>query len=238
MLKKNPFHRLSLKIKLPNRLPCALTRLELYSLQNTPLKTLGLTSRKAYKASKIIQESSNRQGFIQLTTLLSIELLFATGIRVGELSQISIYDIIFEEGIINIIGKGDRERQVFLPDQSIRILIQAYLKVRIKFSPTTENLLINTRGTPASTQLIRILIRKTGEKAELTRRVTPHMLRHSTATHLLNAGVDIRYVQRLLGHQSILTTQIYTHVSDSQLKKAVCKAHPIAQIMGGISMDN
>ncbi len=232
ILEKNPFHRLSLKIKLPARLPRALTRIELSSLLINPIKILGFTSRKAYASEAFIQAASSRQGFIQLTTLLSLELLFATGARVGELTQILIPDINLDEGIIKIKGKGNRERQVFLPDEPIHALIRVYNNIRTKFSPVTKILLINTRGTPASTQLIRLLVRRAGERARLTRRMTPHMLRHSAATYLLNAGVDIRYVQRLLGHRSITTTQIYTHVSDSQLRLAICKAHPIGKIVG------
>lgn len=231
-LEKNPFHRFSVKIRLPALLPRALTRIELNNLLSTPIQALGFTNRTAYSTETFIHTTSSRKGFIQLTTLLSLELLFATGARVGELVQIKISDINLDEGIIIIKGKGNRERQVFLPDESIRSLIRAYKASRTKFSPATTVLLINTRGTPASTQLIRLLVRRAGEQAKLTRRATPHMLRHSTATHLLNAGVDIRFVQRLLGHQSITTTQNYTHVSDSQLKFAICRAHPIREITG------
>ncbi len=230
ILEKNPFHRFPLKIKLPVRLPRALTRMELNDLLRAPIRTLGFTDRKSYNTEAFMQAASSRQGFIQLTTLLSLELLFATGARVGELTQIQISDIDLCEGIIKVKGKGNRERQVFLPDEPIRALIRIYNSIRTKFSPSSTVLLINSRGTPASTQFIRLLVRRAGEQAKLTRRATPHMLRHSTATHLLTAGVDIRYVQQLLGHQSITTTQIYTHVSDSQLRLAVCRAHPIGKL--------
>ncbi|HCA27076.1 MAG TPA: hypothetical protein DEP05_05465 [Betaproteobacteria bacterium] len=231
-LENNPFHQLSLKIKLPARLPRALTRTELNALLNTPIRALGFNSRNAYGTKTFAQTISSRQRFIQLTTLLSLELLFATGSRVGELSQIQISDVDLDEGSIKIKGKGNRERQVFLPDESICALILAYNKARMEFSPSTTTLLINTRGNPVSTQLVRLLVRRAGERAKLARRVTPHMLRHSAATHLLSAGVDIRHVQRLLGHQSIVTTQIYTHVSDTQLKSVICRAHPIDEIVG------
>ena len=233
ILEKNPFQRLPLKIRLPARLPRTLTRSELNRLLRAPIKALGISHRKAYSERAFKEAVTSRQGFIQLTTLLSLELLFATGARVSELAQIRISDINLEEGIIKIKGKGNRERQVFLPDEPIHRLIRTYLITRIRFSPITQVLLINTRGTPASTQMIRLLVRRAGEQAKLSRRATPHMLRHSAATHLLNAGVDIRYVQRLLGHQSITTTQIYTHVSDLQLRSAICKTHPIGEIMEG-----
>lgn len=232
-LEKNPFHRLSLKIKVPTQLPRALTRTELNKLLNTPLRALGFSYRKSYGDEAFLQAASSRQGFIQLTTLLSLELLFATGARVGELTQVRITDVDLDEGTIKIKGKGDRERQVFLPDEQIHTLIRTYINARIRFSPSTTVLLTNTRGTQASAQFLRLLIRGAGEKANIARRITPHMLRHSAATHLLNVGVDIRHVQRLLGHQSIATTQIYTYVSDTHLKSAICKAHPIDEIMEG-----
>lgn len=231
VIASNPFHRLSLKIKLPTQLPRALTRTELNNLLKTPLNNLGFNYRNSYSTNDFQKVVSSRKGFIQLTTLVSLELLFATGARVGELTQVSISDIDLDEATVRIKGKGNRERQVFLPDEKIRTLIGIYINTRSQFSPSTSILLINTRGTAASTQLIRLLMRKAGEQARLTRRTTPHMMRHSTATHLLNAGVDIRHVQRLLGHQSIMTTQIYTHVSDDQLKQVICKTHPINEIM-------
>ena len=226
-LQNNPFHKLKLRIKLPTRLPRALTRSELNALLNTPIKRLGINNRTDYGTFSSNPSNLSRQEFIQLTTLVSIELLFATGIRVGEMTQICLNDLDLGEGNIKIKGKGNRERQVFLPDKPIQALIQTYITARTAFAPSTTALLITTRGTPLTTQVVRLLIRRTGEQAKLSRRITPHMLRHSTATHLLSAGVDIRHVQRLLGHQSIVTTQIYTHVSDSQLKSVICASHPI-----------
>lgn len=227
----NPFYRFSLNIKIPSRLPKALSRKEIKLLINTPLKKLGIINRKAYNTDNLLSSSSTRQGYIQLTTLVSLEILFATGVRVGELTQILISDINLSDRVIKINGKGNKERQVYLPDNEICALIRTYIKARSVFTPTTKILLTTTRGEAVTTQMVRLNIRKTSESAKFDHRVTPHMLRHSTATHLLIAGLDIRYVQRLLGHQSITTTQIYTHISDSQLKLAVSKTHPLGKIM-------
>jgi len=231
LINQTPFYRLSIKIKIPSRLPATLTRQEIKSLLTNPLKKLGFHSRKSYGKNEFFKSILTRQNFIQLTTLLSLEILFATGIRVGELAQIVISDINTSDGVIKIKGKGNIERQVYLPDKEICSLIQTYIKARSLFFPSTQQLLITTRGGSVSTQVIRLLIRKAAEQAKLDRRITPHMLRHSAATHLLIAGLDIRYVQRLLGHKSITTTQIYTHVSNVQLKSAVCKNHPLGKIM-------
>ncbi|MCU7916871.1 MAG: tyrosine-type recombinase/integrase [Candidatus Thiodiazotropha sp. (ex Epidulcina cf. delphinae)] len=233
VIERTPFYRLSLKIKLPKKLPRAVPRTELNILLTTPLRSLGFKSRKAYGTNNFLKAGNTRQGFIQLTTLLSLEILFATGARVGELTQIKLSDIDLSEGVIKIKGKGNRERQVYLPDEYSCTLVRAYSDVRTKYSPETDKLLINTRGGSASTQLIRLYIRMASERANMELRVTPHMLRHSTATHLLVAGLDIRFVQRLLGHQSITTTEIYTHVGNTELKSAVCKNHPIGEIMEG-----
>jgi len=232
VIEKNPFRIMNLKIKLPKQLPRALSRKEIKALLNAPLKQMGYIHRRAYQNDEFVQKITSRHDFIQLTSQLVLELLFATGIRVGELVDIKISDIAVEDKTVKIKGKGERERLVFLPSQQLITLINIYKSIRKNFCPTTQLLLINTRGDALNTQMARLLIRRTGELAKLKRRITPHMLRHSTATHLLDSGVDIRHVQKLLGHQSILTTQIYTHVSDAQLKSVICKSHPIGRFMG------
>jgi len=232
VIEKTPFRAMDLKIKMPKHLPKALDRKEIRSLLKTPLQELGFTHRNSYKSKNFAQKITSRRGFIQLTSQLALELLFATGIRVGELVSIEINDVSAEDKKIKIKGKGDRERVVFLPDQQLINLISTYESARNHFQPQTQILLINTRGTALNTQVVRLHVRNAGETANLDRRITPHMLRHSAATHLLDSGVDIRHVQKLLGHQSITTTQIYTHVSDTQLKEVICKSHPMGELMG------
>ena len=232
VIQKNPFRILKLQIKLPKQLPKALTRKEITYLLKYPLKQLGICGRSSYQNEGVISLINTRQDFIQLTIQLILELLFATGVRVGELSNITIRDISLEDRTIKIRGKGNRERLVFLPDYQLVALIRIYIQIRNQFQPNTSNLLINTRGSGINTQLARLLIRRIAEKAKLKRRITPHMLRHSAATHLLDSGVDIRHVQKLLGHQSITTTQIYTHVSDNKLKSVISKSHPMGKLLG------
>jgi integrase/recombinase XerD len=162
---------------------------------------------------------------------MAAELLFATGVRVAELAGLQDDDIDLTAGVITIIGKGSRQRRVYIPDAEIRELIIVYRDARDLREHATESFLVNSRGGPASPQYIRRLIRHLGENAAVTRRVTPHMFRHSVATYLLEEGVDIRYVQRLLGHRSIVTTEIYTHVADAALKSRVIERHPRKSIL-------
>jgi integrase/recombinase XerD len=162
---------------------------------------------------------------------MAAELLFATGIRVAELAGLRDEDIDLTAGVITILGKGDRQRRVYIPDADIRELVIAYWNARTAKGHVTKSFLVNSRGGTASPQFIRRLVRELGEDAALTRRVTPHMFRHSIATYLLEEGVDMRYVQRLLGHRSIVTTEIYTHVADAALKSRVIERHPRKSIL-------
>jgi integrase/recombinase XerD len=168
--------------------------------------------------------------FASVTARVAAELLFATGIRVAELATLRDDDIDLVAGVITIIGKGSRQRRVYIPDADIRDIVVTYREAR---GATESSFLLNSRGGPATPQYIRRLVRTLGERAAVTRRVTPHMFRHSVATYLLEEGVDIRYVQRLLGHRSIVTTEIYTHVADAALKSRVIERHPRKAIVGG-----
>ena len=217
----NPFHRFKTRIKLPARLPRSLNRDVINQLFRHVANNLGLQPHQTYESIDPNALHSPAK-FNQLTLYMALELLFCTGIRVGELVTIKLCDINLEEGIIDIFGKGDRQRRVFLPDQEIRALLQLYLKARQSRPAISEELIVNSRGNRVNTEFIRKLIHQATQQARIKTRVTPHMFRHSTATYLLETGVDIRYVQRLLGHQCISTTQIYTHVTDKRLQEVVC----------------
>ena len=206
---EDPFRGARVRIKLPRRLPRVLSRAELASILEHP----------------------QSPDFTGLTARAAAELLFATGIRVAELAGLRDDDIDLTAGVITIIGKGSRQRRVYIPDSEIRELIIAYRNARDARDRVADSFLVNTRGGAASPQYIRRLIRQLGESAALTRRVTPHMFRHSVATYLLEEGVDIRYVQRLLGHRSIVTTEIYPHVADAALKSRVIERHPRKSIL-------
>jgi integrase/recombinase XerD len=151
--------------------------------------------------------------------------LFATGVRVSELAAVRVEDVDLEERSVRIFGKGSRERQVFLPDEGIVAQVREYIATHHQRGTLSGGLLINTRDRSASSSSLRNRIKALAKTASLTQRVTPHVLRHTAATALMESGVDIRFVQRLLGHQSIATTQIYTHVSDRALKTAIVSAN-------------
>ncbi len=213
----SPFHRLDVTIRLPKRLPRTLSGGEmrrLFRALHVPLPATG----------GIAPPPLPPRAFNRLTIWLAVELMFATGMRVGELVAILPADIDLAEGTIRIVGKGNRERRVFLVNKGAKGLVGAYIEARRAFNPAARALLLNSRGAPASAQFVRLRLRAYAEEAGIGRRVTPHMLRHTAATRLLEAGVDIRYVQKLLGHQNITTTEIYTEVTDKSLKKVISQA--------------
>ncbi len=235
LVASSPFHRLNFRIRIPPRLPKILSREETRNLLLAPTQWLKGNGKLDYR-NLHFKHLLPRQ-FNHFTTLITLELLFCTGLRVGELVSITLNDISLQEGVITIIGKGNRQRRVFIPDDEVRSLVMQYIHARKKFNPATDILLLNSRGKAASTQFIRKLVIEAGKNAGIKCHVTPHMLRHSAATQLLEAGLDIRYVQKLLGHHCISVTQIYTHVSDGNLNEMICKINPRRRVLEG-SSDN
>ncbi|MEN2983509.1 MAG: site-specific tyrosine recombinase/integron integrase [Dictyoglomaceae bacterium] len=157
-----------------------------------------------------------------------IEILYATGIRVGELIKIKERDINWELGEIKVLGKRARERIVILGEETLQILKIYYEKVRPKLLKTkTDILFLNAKGKPLSDRGVRLIISKYSNI--LKRKFTPHTLRHTFATHLLESGADLRSVQELLGHARISTTQIYTHITKEQIQKVYSSFHPRAK---------
>lgn len=154
-------------------------------------------------------------------TKLAVMLLIATGMRVGELTSLKLQDVNLAEGSLHIIGKGNRERRVFLPNEDVVREMRNYLSSKRSGQSGASHVFVNQNGDVLTADTLRTRIRKLGRSAGVSRRVTPHMFRHSTATLLIESGVDIRFIQRLLGHQSIATTQLYTHVSDPALRDAI-----------------
>lgn len=217
----SPFHRLDARIRLPRRLPRNLTDDEVRRLRAAALAGAGIAGRitetKAVRAAR----KADHDAF---TALVAVEVLLATGLRVGELAGMRVEDVDLTGRVITIVGKGSRQRRVFLPDDAVTALVTAYHGVAGMRRRDHDRFLTTGTGGAASPQHLRALIRGIGEEAQLSRRVTPHMLRHTAATRLLENGVDIRFVQRLLGHQSISTTEIYTTVTDASLRAAVEKA--------------
>ncbi len=156
-----------------------------------------------------------------------LELLYATGIRVSELITIKIHDLDLERGIVRVLGKGSKER--LIPMGQIAIdSIKEYLLIRKGFLKDKDfpHLFLNVRGRPLTRQGFWKIIKAYGIKAGIKKRITPHILRHSFATHLLERGADLRSVQLMLGHEDISTTQIYTHISTERIRKIHKRFHP------------
>ena len=161
-----------------------------------------------------------------------LELLYGTGMRVGELVNLNISDIDLHEKTVRVFGKGSKERILPLGNPSIKA-VQKYLTVRnifrknISIDKNDQNaLLLNRFGGRLSARSIRRLLIKYMKIAGLNKKISPHVLRHSFATHLLGGGADLRSVQELLGHESLSTTQIYTHITKERLKAIYKKSYP------------
>lgn len=161
-----------------------------------------------------------------LRTNLIVSLLAHTGMRVGELCSLKVDDIDLDEGVIGIYsGKGDRDRIVIIPDE-LKDLIRSYLPGRYEAGSMTKALIIGKKGTGLDTSTVQRIVRNLAKEAGIAKKVTPHVLRHTFATAVLRNGGDIRFIQQLLGHASVATTQIYTHVDDNTLREMYQKHKP------------
>ncbi len=202
-LKKNPWDFIELPKK-KKRLPEFLTKEEVFNLleiikPETPLK-------------------------IRDKALL--EFAYATGARVSEIVNLKIKDIFFDEGFVRIVGKGNKERMVPLTKLALDYLKIYLLKARQKLKKSENGFVfLNKNGTPLSRVGFWKILKNYGKLAGI-KRIYPHILRHSFATHMLEGGCDLRTLQIILGHASLTTTQIYTHVEISHLKETIKKCHP------------
>lgn len=200
------FSALKLKIRTPRHLPKAISR-----------DALSIILRSAKGGSAKSPEGPP-------TTHLALSLLAATGLRIAELCSLRLSDVNPNTGEIRVTGKGSKERVVIVTNARVRLQLGRLVRNRMKFEGPGAPLFRNQRGKNLTPQCMRLrlhrLVRCTGLKA----RVTPHMLRHTAATLLIERGVDIRFVQRLLGHASISTTETYTRVTDKALRTALERA--------------
>ncbi len=152
-----------------------------------------------------------------------IELLYSCGLRATEAVTLRLNDLFFEEGYVRVVGKGDKQRLVPL-SETAKHRIELYLERREgkqSIYSAEDTLFLNNRGTALTRVMLFTIVRQAAKKADITSKVSPHTFRHSFATHLLEGGASIREVQEMLGHESITTTEIYTHVSRSHLREAL-----------------
>ncbi len=193
-----------------------------FSLTKGPKKDKLLPKFLYYNELDDLFNACNLDNVWGVRDRLILEVLYATGMRVGELETVKLRDINFYDNSIKILGKGNRERIVYFGDYA-REILDLYLSMRKDDCPY---LFINNRGKRLTSRGVRYIINKIVDKTSLDTKVSPHMIRHSFATHLLNEGCDLLSVQELLGHESLKATQVYTHVTNDRLKDVYLKSHP------------
>lgn len=158
-----------------------------------------------------------------------IETLYSCGLRVSELINLRITDLNFEQGFIRVVGKGDKERLIPIGKKAIKE-INLYMPDRNslpRIEKSSENILfLNRRGKGLTRVMVFTIVKNAARDAGVKKEISPHTLRHSFATHLVEGGADIRIVQEMLGHESILTTEIYTHLDRQYLRDTIMKFHP------------
>lgn len=193
-----------------------------FSLTKGPKKDKLLPKFLYYNELEEMFNVCDTTTFYGLRDRLILEILYATGIRVGELEYMKIKDINLYENKIKILGKGNKERIVYFGEYT-REILDLYLKQR---TDKNEYLLINNHKERLTSRGIRYILNKIIAKTSIETKISPHMLRHTFATHMLNEGCDLLSVQELLGHESLRATQVYTHVTNDRLKDVYLKTHP------------
>lgn len=217
-IEANPFHKINTKFREPQLLP-----------KTIPLHTIQTLLSIVYKQKDIM--STTYQIKCITRDIAVIELLFATGIRISELCSLKLKDIDLEQGNILIYGKGSKERMIQIGNAEVSLALKSYQNLFLDDINKQGYFFINRRKQRLSEQSVRFMINKYVNLSSISLHITPHMFRHSFATLLLEEDVDIRYIQKMLGHSSITTTQIYTHVSISKQKDILTYKHPRNQLV-------
>lgn len=213
IIERNPFNKILIKFREPTTLP----------------KTIPLNIIESILSSIYMQKDSAKTLYQKRNALrdaATIELLFSTGIRISELCLLRINDVNLHDGTILIFGKGSKERRLQIGNNDVLNILKEY---RLNFSDEIENcghFFANQSGHSLSDQAVRRMINKYTSLASVSLHITPHMFRHTFATSLLDADVDIRYIQEMLGHSSINITEIYTHVTTAKQRDILANKHP------------
>ncbi len=226
LLGQNPFRGLRLSIRIPKKIPTVMSMIEISKLISLPKNELEEEKKNSFDKIELLN-CTERKEMQLLRDLLIMELLFATGMRVGELSKVDVDDVDIVRGVIKVNGKGSKQRILPIPNGDISTMLSAFIKLRVHQKDGSKFLFENRSKKRLDTQSIRAVVHKYSVKANLQKRITPHVFRHTVATMLLENGTDIRFVQTFLGHSSILTTQLYTHASEAAQRRAIVLNHPI-----------
>jgi integrase/recombinase XerD len=211
----NPFRKIDIRIKEKKRLP-----------RTIPLADLERLFRHVYRLKAETRDRESPSYCSLVRDIAVLELLFATGARVAEVCNLGTADVDLRRGQARILGKGGRERILPFWDDELSRLLGEYVSLSREPGEESAHFFLNRRGRRLSEQSVRMVLRKHAAGAGLRITITPHMLRHSVATLLLEEGMDIRYIQHLLGHSSIATTQIYTEVRAGGQRRALAQKHP------------
>lgn len=213
LLSENPFSKLDVRFREPRPLPKCIP----FHLIQAFLATL-------YKEKSL--SVTDYQFRCSVRNIAVIELLFATGMRISELCYLKPSDIDLDNNTILIHGKGAKERILQLGNQEVISALISYKQLFQSDILLCGYFFVNRRKQRLSDQSVRFMINHYASAAEIPQHLTPHMFRHSFATLMLEQNVDIRYIQQILGHSSISTTEIYTHVSNTKQKEILCHKHP------------
>ncbi|HZY36199.1 MAG TPA: tyrosine-type recombinase/integrase [Mucilaginibacter sp.] len=211
----NPMRKIKIKIKEPLMLPKALTLEESSTMLKQVYASVTLTDKSKYKYLEAIRNA------------VVIELLFATGARVSEIADLKLTALNLEAGTVTIFGKGGKQRIIQICNRDTLSTLTVYCELfKDKIKAADDFLLINRLDKKMSDQSIRFLTKNLAISVNSNKKVTPHVFRHTFATLLLENDVDIKYIQSLLGHSSIMTTQIYTQVNLGKQKQILSEKHP------------
>jgi integrase/recombinase XerD len=225
IIEYSPFRTIHEKrIKIPKRLPTTLTIEEICRILAA-----------AYTSdSTVYYAAVEGKDILHYRDCLVLEFLFNTGMRVNELCGLKPSDYDTENGIIRFIGKGNKERKCYITVSHIPKLYKNYMDMRKKYlkksGKTGQTIFINRFGNALSDQGVRAIVTKYSNAAGIRKNVTPHVFRHSFATLLMEQGVNLRYIQEYLGHETILTTQRYLHINDKAAQEMLTANHPRAMI--------
>lgn len=213
LIDRNPFSRIQVRFREPALLP----------------KTIPLYTVETFLSTVYAQAHNARTDYQRRNALRDaavIELLFATGVRISELCSLNVNDVNLYDNTILIYGKGSKERKVQIGSDDVINILNKYKNNYEKEIQSCRYFFVNQSGRRLSEQSVRRMINKYTSIAAIDLHITPHMFRHTFATSLLEADVDIRYIQEILGHSSITITEIYTHVAMSKQKDILTTKHP------------
>lgn len=213
LIERNPFNKIQVKFREPVILP-----------KTIPLRTVELFLATMYRQREHAKTTYQKRN--ALRDIAVIELLFATGMRISELCSLKVNDINLADGTILIYGKGAKERCMQIGNEKVLSILREYKKEFGSEIQNCRHFFVNQSGRFLSDQSVRRMINKYSSLAAIEMHITPHMFRHTFATCLLEADVDIRYIQEMLGHSSINITEIYTHVAMAKKRDILATKHP------------